>query len=225
MSTAVLERRRLKKLRRARRPSCRPQDSEGEFLWLVSLSDLMILLFVFFVTLFSMTYKKISTRELDKIATAVTGKKPEAARNLDAIQASLLKWVVDRKLLDHVSIEPKEDALILEIGESVLFESGRFDLNEKSRELISQIGSFLNRLPKPYRLGVEGHTDDVPSGNELDNWQLSSRRAGAVLSALKLPSEILERTVLLAYADKRPLLPNVDSAARAKNRRVTLRVF
>ncbi len=224
MSTAVLERRRLKKFRRARRPG-RPQDSEGEFLWLVSLSDLMILLFVFFVTLFSMTYKKLSTRELDKIATAVTGQKPEAARNLDAIQASLLKWVVDRKLLEQVSVEPKEDALILEIGESVLFESGEFELSGKSQELISQIGSFLNRLPKPYRLGIEGHTDDVPAGGELDNWQLSSRRAGAVLSALKLPTEILERTVLLAYADKRPLLPNTDAVSRAKNRRVTLRVF
>ena len=34
------------------------KEDSGEFLWLTSLSDLMILLFVFFVMLFSFTYKK-----------------------------------------------------------------------------------------------------------------------------------------------------------------------
>jgi len=41
--------------------------SEDEFLWLVSLSDLMILLFVFFVVLFTFSYKKMTSSDFQKI--------------------------------------------------------------------------------------------------------------------------------------------------------------
>lgn len=56
-------------------------------------------------------------------------------------------------------------------------------------------------------------------------------RALAVLRALELPPELLERTALLAFASNQPLKSNRDAnghpiaANQALNRRVTLRIY
>lgn len=213
----------------------RRSENEGEFLWLVSLSDLMILLFVFFVVLFSFSFKKMDSSDFQKISesfapTAIAAK----ASPLDDIQAKLLKWVMDRDLLDSVDLKRKEDSLILEIKEKLLFESGKFSLKGGSKDLIFVIGSALKRIPAPYRIGIEGHTDDVPlkqSADVRDNWELSSRRAHSVLRALELPADQLQRTVLMGYGEYKPLIANLDENGkpsaenRSKNRRVTIRIF
>ena len=48
------------------------QGKKDEFLWLISLSDLMILLFIFFVVLFAFTYQKVKSSDLARILTVVT---------------------------------------------------------------------------------------------------------------------------------------------------------
>ena len=101
---------------------------DGEFLWLVSLSDLMILLFVFFVVLFSFTITKVDAKALSRISEEMTGEKSAGAQTIDQIQAQLLKWVVDRKLLESIEVRQKEDSLILEIKERLLFGSGDHEL-------------------------------------------------------------------------------------------------
>lgn len=216
-----------------RRPRQKDRGGEGEFLWLVSLSDLMILLFVFFVTLFSFAYQKMGSADFKKIAEAI-GNRPQQAQAtpLDEIQAKLLKWVVDRKLMDSLQVEQKEDALILNIKEKVLFKSAEYGLREDSQELVQMIGSALSVIPAPYRIGVEGHTDDTPiGGSATDNWELSARRARSVLVALGLPEEVRRRAVVMGYGEMKPIAPNRDAQGRAiaenqaKNRRVTIRLF
>lgn len=214
---------------RSRRPA---HSAEGEFLWLVSLSDLMILLFVFFVVLFSFAFRKMDVVDM-KTISSVIGEKSEAVQSLDETQAKLLKWVIDKKMLEMVEVERKSDALILQIRENALFDAGATTLRPETGELIALIGQALSQIPAPYRVGIEGHTDDVPmrAGGEMDNWDLSSRRAVTVLHALRLSEEQLNRTVVMGYADRRPLVPNRDEkgqpidANRQRNRRVTVRIF
>src|SRR5579863_2374275 len=105
------------RLPRSRRPT-RRETNDGEFLWLISLSDLMMLLFVFFVVLFSFAAKKLSTEDYFRIKKAFSSQLAQGTP-MDAIQASLLKWVTDRKLLDAVNVVRKNDALILEIKEKL----------------------------------------------------------------------------------------------------------
>lgn len=206
--------------------------STGEFLWLVSLSDLMILLFVFFVVIFSFTYQRMGKQDFQKIAQILTNQE-KMTTPLDEIQAKLLKWVVDRKLMEAVTVEQKEDALILHIREKILFDAGAFDLKEESQELISLISQALEKIPAPYRIGIEGHTDDTPlsRGTIHDNWDLSTRRAHSVLTALHLSPAVRERAVIMGYGEMKPIVPNRDEKGnalpqnQAKNRRVTLRIF
>jgi chemotaxis protein MotB len=209
------------------------QNSEGEFLWLVSLSDLMILLFVFFVLLFSFSVSRLDAKDFANITEQITGERAKEAQALDEIQARLLKWVVDKRLLDSIEVKQKEDSLILEIRERLLFPSGNFEMNEESRELVALIGNALRNVPAPYRVGIEGHTDDVQVHNKLveDNWDLSAKRARSVLKALDLKPDLLVRAVVMGYGEMRPMAPNRRPNGepipenQSKNRRVTIRIF
>lgn len=218
---------------RTRRPATADAEAnEGEFLWLISLSDLMILLFVFFVVLFSFAYQKMDAKDFREISSKISGK--ESISPLDEVQAHLLKWVVDKNLLESVHVNRKEDALILEIKEQALFASGDYKIREKGDEFVSLIRAGLEMVPSPYRIGIEGHTDDVPvrPNPEIhDNWELSVRRAHNVFQALKLNEDLGKRSVIMGFADTRPLKPNRDEKGKpiaenqASNRRVTIRIF
>lgn len=216
----------------SRKPIRLAANTDGEFLWLISLSDLMILLFVFFVVLFSFSMKNMGADGLAKISQEMTG--ATAQTPLDEIQKKLLEWVVDRKLLESIDVQRKEDALIVEIREKLLFRSGDYRIVGENQEMVKLIGSALEKIPAPYRIGVEGHTDDRPlaaSAAVHDNWELSVRRAHSVLEALQLSPPQMQRAVILGYGEMRPLAPNKDEAGKALvknqdlNRRVTIRIF
>jgi len=216
-------------MRRKRRAT----DNTGEYLWLVSLSDLMILLFVFFVAIFSFTYKRLQHRDFNQIARILTADKGRPAPPIDDIQAKLLKWVVDRNLLTAITLEQKEDALILHIKEKVLFESGAHSLSASGEKLVHEIGKALTKIPAPYRIGIEGHTDDTPihSPTIADNWELSAKRAHSVLKSLDLGTEQSQRSVIMGYGEMKPIASNRNSDGTPNptnqllNRRVTIRIF
>jgi chemotaxis protein MotB len=191
----------------------------------------MMLLFVFFVFLFSFASKKLSSTDYVRIKSAF-GKKADAAANpVDAIQANLLKWVADRKLIESVDLQRKEDALILEIKEKLLFNPGEASLKPEAATLLPYLREALGKIPSPYRIGIEGHTDDVPTSGNSDNWHLSIERALSVKDALGLSSDVESRVVIMGFGSTRPLVPNRDENGaplpgnQAQNRRVTVRIF
>lgn len=206
----------------SRAVSRKTTNHDGEFLWLVSLSDLMILLFVFFVALFSFSMKKVAPTESKKMA------------QFDEIQKKILKWVVDKKLLDSVTVAQKEDGVILQIKESALFTPGSFALKSEALDVVEGIGRALALIPPPYRIGVEGHTDDTPvrRGSIMrDNWELSTRRALSVLQALDLDEGLQKRAAVMGFGSSRPLAPNQDDNGlpiernKSINRRVMVRIY
>lgn len=202
--------------------------NEGEFLWLISLSDLMMLLFVFFVVMFSFSFQKLSATDRAALASQISS--PTAHPHLDTIQAKLLKWTVDQKLLENVEVVQKEDSLLIQIKEGLLFDSASYEIHETSVPWLEAVGSVLKMIPAPYRIGIEGHTDDRPLAKG-DNWQLSSFRALAVFRALKLEESQKERAVIMGYGPSKPVKPNRDAAGttisenQQENRRVTIRIY
>ena len=208
----------------------KPED--GEFLWLVSLSDLMILLFVFFVVLFSFSYKKMSASDLAKMA-AVLNNEDIPKTPIDELQTKLKTVITDKKLTDSVTIEQKDDALIMHIKDRILFSSAEYALSEEGSALILALGTTLSKVPAPYKIGIEGHTDDVPirTSHIADNWELSSKRAHSILHALTFSDEVLKRVVIMGYGQMSPIVPNRTPAGepietnQQKNRRVTIRIF
>ena len=206
-----------------------PHD-DGEFLWLVSLSDLMILLFVFFVVLFSFSFQKMGAGELSQALSVLKG---DTRTPIDEVQANLGESLSAKGLNDAVEITQKNGTLTLQIKDSVLFDSGQFHLKEQSREVLRVIAKAIAMIPPLYHIGIEGHTDDVPIRKPgiSDNWELSVKRAHTVFYALDLSDELKKRSVIMGYADTVPLHPHRNESQQPivenqnRNRRVTLRIF
>lgn len=209
----------------------RPVDS-GEHLWLTSLSDLMILLFCTFAVLFSFSYKKLKQQDFQKMVAALANK-PAPPNPMNEVKQKLSQWVAEQKLGDQIEIHKEEDSVTVEIKDKVFFESGAFALSEEGMKRIRSLANTLIKLPKEYRIGIEGHTDDVPIHTKevKDNWELSSKRALSVLYSLDLDTTTLERTSVIAHGETHPIVPNRTPAGEAipenqsKNRRVTFRIF
>jgi chemotaxis protein MotB len=210
----------------------RPPSESGEFIWLVSLSDLMILLFILFVVLFSASYKKMKQSDFQKVAASLRNEAPKADP-IDKVYNDLAKWVQEHKLSEKVAVQKEDDAVLIQIKDKLLFMSGDSDILPAGVGTVRSLSKTLESVPEPYHIGIEGHTDDSPihTAKVEDNWDLSSKRAMAVMRALRLDDKLIKRTVLMAYGEMKPLVPNRDSAGKpiaenqSKNRRVTLRIF
>jgi chemotaxis protein MotB len=109
----------------------------------------------------------------------------------------------------------------IRIDGQVLFETGQAEIVPEAKSMLLRLAAPLRRYP--YRLLIEGHTDDVPisTSNYPSNWELSAARAANVVRFLVAEGSIApDRLSAVAYADTRPIRPNVDDESRARNRRV-----
>ena len=111
------------------------------------------------------------------------------------------------------------------MSDQVLFEPGQAELRPEGRHVVDKLAAAIGRLPN--KLGVEGHTDNVPiSGRYPSNWELSTARATTVLRELIEHHGIsAARLSAAGYADERPVAANDTAEGRAANRRVELVVL
>lgn len=207
-------------------------EEDGEFLWLVSLSDLMILLFVFFVVLFSFSYDKMSSADMIEAVSLFNG---DTDTPIDELEDELIAALVNKDVNNQIEIKQDRGVLVLTIKDKLLFDSGGYSLKSRSKDILNAISSEINDIPKEYRVAIEGHTDDAPykgiGGGVSDNWQLSVLRAHEVFKALNLNDSIKERTVVMGYGPMKPIAANRDELGqpiainRAKNRRVIVKIY
>lgn len=208
------------------------RTKKDEFLWLISLSDMMMLLFIFFVVLFAFTYQKVKNSELMRILSVIT-EGEQGQTDIEKIKTSLTEWIAKENLVDQIIIKKNGDMLEVQIKDKVLFDSGEYKLHTKGVEYLKAISKVLDKVPDPYQLGIEGHTDDTPihTSKIKDNWDLSAKRALSVLWAMDLSYPTLKRTVIQAYGEMRPIAANRDKDGepiiknQRLNRRVTIRIF
>ncbi|WP_306118764.1 MULTISPECIES: peptidoglycan -binding protein [unclassified Roseitalea] len=115
----------------------------------------------------------------------------------------------------------------------VLFPSGQAELNPAGAEEMAKLADALIDLEQEipdeinWVLRVDGHTDDVPlsgTGRIRDNWELSSARATSVVKYLIDQGVPPNRLVAAGFGEFQPLEPNTDDEARARNRRIELKL-
>lgn len=88
----------------------------------------------------------------------------------------------------------------------------------ESTPLLLEIADVLIKNPRIKRIEVQGHTDNT--GTPEHNQDLSDRRAGSVRNWLVTHGVSPDRLVAKGYGQSKPLVPNVTTANKAKNRRV-----
>lgn len=109
-----------------------------------------------------------------------------------------------------------------EVLRNVFFAKDKSELDPTSRVELEQLVTWLRDNPA-LRVEVSGHTDDQVGA--VDNQELSTARAKAVVDLLVSRGIAAERLEAKGYAGTRPLVPNDTEEHRAMNRRTEIRVL
>lgn len=124
-------------------------------------------------------------------------------------------------LAGHVSVQVSDDYVRITMKESTAFPSGSGFIQPQQRQLIGQIGEFLEGYPG--RIEVIGHTDNLPIDNDIysNNVALSIARASAVASIIN--RQLSNRIVTISgKGPTEPLTLNDTVEGRQANRRVEI---
>jgi outer membrane protein OmpA-like peptidoglycan-associated protein len=112
--------------------------------------------------------------------------------------------------------EISDDKIV--ITDKIYFELGKARLLPASTPVLEAVGQLLIDNPEITDILIEGHTDD--QGNDETNYRLSDQRAEAVMDWLIAYGIDRNRIASKGYGETRPIVPNTDDDARARNRRV-----
>jgi len=218
----------------------KPPTEKGAEIWLLTLSDLLMLLMVFFVVLFGLELEhQRRTKHLPQ-ATATTQtepKRPEMHAEASALphpssanakmSASLEKELIAALNRENdepdILIERIADLVILTFPERIVFDSGRAQIKPSAHGTLGKVASFIKE--RPYlAVEVQGHTDDRPINNMRypSNWELSADRAMGVSKALIGLGVNPTRLSVKGFGEYRPHVPNDSDDHRLNNRRVEI---
>jgi chemotaxis protein MotB len=114
----------------------------------------------------------------------------------------------------------------------VLFASGSADLGLEGQRQMGQLARTLLDVARTipgdinWILRVDGHTDTVPvsTAQFRSNWELSAARAISVVRYLIAQGVPAERLAAAGFGEYQPLDPGNDVSARARNRRIELKL-
>jgi chemotaxis protein MotB len=221
----------------ARKPE--PEKPVNHERWLLTYADLITLLMIFFVVMYSLA--RLDAQKFKSLSTSLriafgggkniigeyegSGMVPlpiPAQEELGVAKEDADDYVALHGLQSEVNTTIEDRGLIITMQEKLLFAPGRTDVNPAARQMLAAMAKLLNTLPNYVR--IEGHTDSVPSsGPSSSNWQLSSERAANIAQVLSEQGGVDPRRIsAIGYADNRPVADNKTVAGRAKNRRVEI---
>jgi chemotaxis protein MotB len=155
---------------------------------------------------------------VDELEGIIAAKDAKMRALKDAISAALVNFEGN-----GLTVEQRDGKVYVSMENKLLFDSGSWAVNSRGREAVVQLGKVLAQN-KEIAVLIEGHTDNVPyggSGNIKDNWDLSTKRATAIVNILTQNSGIPKDNLTAAgRGEYAPVDSNSTSEGRSKNRRI-----
>jgi chemotaxis protein MotB len=145
--------------------------------------------------------------------------------NLSLVQS--LKGVLGNLDDEDIEISVEKGVVFVSISDKLLFRSGSYNVTNAAKQVLGKVAQVVNNKPD-FEFMVEGHTDNVPyrSGVLLDNWDLSAKRATAVVRILQNDFSVdPSRMTAAARSYYVPLAGNDNATDRARNRRTRIVVL
>ncbi|CAB1059711.1 Flagellar motor rotation protein MotB [Olavius sp. associated proteobacterium Delta 1] len=220
--------------------------------WLTTFNDLMTLLMVFFVLLFTMgsmdnnmmkgflnalqsglgimgAGSRVSIA-LKQSQTLISqqGQSSQAGNETTAEDEPVASDTIDEALGEFatqpgVRVKYTKAGVRISFEDDLFFNFGKADINANGFAFLDKMAVLIHQIPCAVR--VEGHTDNVPihTSRFPSNWELSIARAVSVVKYFVDVGKINpQRLSAVGYGESRPLVPNDAPARRAKNRRVEI---
>ena len=125
-----------------------------------------------------------------------------------------------------IEINVEKGVVYISLSDKVLFKSGSYILSTRANEILGKVATVINSKPD-FEALVEGHTDNVPyqSGVLLDNWDLSAKRATAVVRKLMELGANPAQLIAAGRSEFVPLVPNTTAENKSTNRRTKIYVL
>lgn len=211
----------------------------GNEIWFLTLSDLLMLLLIFFVLLFGITLKQqsdsqiLSSHRAENQPSAAANKEQPAASQLpqnpvdnsrtDSLAADLKNIINDNSGLQGMTVARNSQFITLTLPEQIIFDSGKADLKSSVIPKLEKVAVFIQAHPE-LSVEIQGHTDNIPISSRRypSNWELSADRATQVAKALVSLSVNPAKISTKGFGEYKPLYSNSSVDERLKNRRVEL---
>ena len=124
-----------------------------------------------------------------------------------------------------LTVQQKNGKVYVSMENKLLFGSGSWAVGSEGRNAVVEVGKVLGANPDISVL-IEGHTDDDAyggSGPIADNWDLSTKRATAIVNILGENKSINKQNLTAAgRSEYAPIASNSTPEGKAKNRRIEI---
>ena len=124
-----------------------------------------------------------------------------------------------------LTVEQKNGKVYVSMENKLLFNSGSYSVGSEGKKAVVELGKVLGDNPDISVL-IEGHTDDdgfSSSGPIANNWDLSTKRATAIVAILSENRAINKENLTAAgRGEFSPLTSNATAEGKAKNRRIEI---
>lgn len=155
---------------------------------------------------------------INQLESIIAAKEAQMRSLKNAIQAALTSFEGN-----GLTIEQRDGKVYVSMENKLLFESGSWAVNARGRSAVQALARVLANNSDIAVL-IEGHTDNVPysgSGNLNSNWDLSAKRATAIVAIMIETSRINEANITAAGRGQfAPIATNDTQEGRAANRRI-----
>lgn len=126
-----------------------------------------------------------------------------------------------------LTVEMKNGKVYVSMENKLLFQTGSWSVGAEGRKAVVEVGKVLAQNPDITVL-IEGHTDNDKilgniGGGIENNWDLSTKRATAIVNILAENSGIKKQNLTAAgRGEFAPILSNDTNEGKAKNRRIEI---
>lgn len=222
--------------------------------WLNTYADMITLILVFFILLYSMssldqekyrllvrafTSDQETLEQLMLEESGIDEGNPEPVnggtegvdisdiQDLEELFRYLQNYVQENNLQESVQVEKGKNIVYVRFMSTLFFEADRAVLKPQGKEILDHVGMALAKVERIVKfIRIDGHTAEAaPGTSTVNDRDLSTERANEVLKFLE-EKYIREPAKLYAvgYGLYRPIAPNDSEENRAKNRRVEILV-
>ncbi|MFO7985580.1 MAG: OmpA family protein [Desulfatiglandaceae bacterium] len=214
--------------------------------WLTTFNDLITLLMVFFVLLFTMATTDVGKLKqfqvsimrglgvlekgemspigvIESFGDKGTNKGVNREKMFPDGPESIEDYLEAIKSFAGVDVKFRGKDQVLSLDGSALFTSGCADITPAAYPMLEKMLRIIKACS--CRVRVEGHTDSIPIFTKKfeSNWELSTARAVNIVKYFVEKGDVApERFSAVGYGELRPLAANDTPEHRAQNRRVEI---
>ncbi|MDT0676959.1 OmpA/MotB family protein [Autumnicola musiva] len=175
----------------------------------------------------------MSNKNKQKMRATISKMDPEKVQGAQTLEDSInlavsynLKNSISQGADDEdIDISVDETVVMINVSDKLLFNSGSYRVSNKANDLLKKLADVIKSEPT-MEVMIEGHTDNrtmVESSYLQDNWDLSVRRATAIVRLLQDKYGVSpEKLIAAGRSSYSPLVENNSKENMAKNRRTRI---